>query len=336
MTKKRLLYIGNKLAGRGKNPTSIEILGPLLESEGFEVRYASSASNKIVRLWSMFFSTLRNAFRIDFVLVDTYSTSNFWYAIMVAGLCRILRLKYIPLLHGGNLPQRIKKNPELARFIFAHSFLNVAPSPYLKSVFESEGFQVEVVPNPLMTEVEAQNRSVFRPKLLWVRSFSTIYNPAMAVDVARLLSRDFDDVALYMVGPDVEGNLEKVKTYAQNHGVHVLFTGKLSKKEWMQMAHECDFFINTSNVDNTPFSLIEAASLGLAVVSTDVGGIPYLFKNDVSAVLVPTNDARQMARRISDLVADVSKAQTLVALSKELAQSFKWENIRPKWLEILK
>ncbi|OOV20916.1 hypothetical protein BXU11_17215 [Flavobacterium sp. LM5] len=45
------MYIGNKLAQKGNNPTGIDVLGPLLEKEGYQVSYASSQSNKILRFF---------------------------------------------------------------------------------------------------------------------------------------------------------------------------------------------------------------------------------------------------------------------------------------------
>src|SRR5688572_27414027 len=108
-----LLYIGNKLSGIGKTPTSIEILGPFLEREGFSVRYSSERKNKLARLVEMAWMTIRYARSTDFVLIDTYSTQNFWYSFVVSQLCRLLRIRYLPILHGGSLPARLEKNPRL-------------------------------------------------------------------------------------------------------------------------------------------------------------------------------------------------------------------------------
>lgn len=60
--------------------TTIETLGPLLESEGFVVKYASARKNKLARMLEMLFATLKFRNKTDYLLLDTYSTSNFWYA----------------------------------------------------------------------------------------------------------------------------------------------------------------------------------------------------------------------------------------------------------------
>ena len=63
---KNLLYIGNKLSGHGFSVTSIETLGPLLESEGYDLVYASSKKNKMARLLDMLSATVRLRNMADF------------------------------------------------------------------------------------------------------------------------------------------------------------------------------------------------------------------------------------------------------------------------------
>src|SRR5690554_3747774 len=98
--KKRLLYIGNKLAGHGRSPSSADILPGLFAKEGHMVMVASDKRNKIFRLMHMVWVTFYNRKKIDLVLIDTYSTSNFIYAALIAALCRRFKLPYIPILHG--------------------------------------------------------------------------------------------------------------------------------------------------------------------------------------------------------------------------------------------
>src|SRR5690554_2393344 len=137
--RKKLLYIGNKLAVHGRNPTGIDTLPSLLEKEGYKVVTASSQKNKVKRVVDMVFSIIKNRNRVDLVLIDTYSTQNFYYAVAVAQLCRILKIPYIPILRGGNLPHRLEKSPRLCKQLFMGSLTNVAPSFYILGQFKIKG-----------------------------------------------------------------------------------------------------------------------------------------------------------------------------------------------------
>jgi len=102
------LYIGNKLSGKGLNTTIIETLSTQLTKEGYRVVAVSVFKNPFLRMLDMLSAVIRYR-KSDFVLIDTYSTSGFWFAFCVSQLCRLLRKKYIPILHGGNLPNRLQQ-----------------------------------------------------------------------------------------------------------------------------------------------------------------------------------------------------------------------------------
>jgi len=116
-----VLYIGNALAQKGNTSTTIDTLGDQL-SEFCNVSIASNKSNKILRLLDMVWSVIKFNKRTDYVLIDTYSTHNFYYALVVSQFCRLLRIKYIPILHGGNLEKRlIKKIAKATQMIMSFS-----------------------------------------------------------------------------------------------------------------------------------------------------------------------------------------------------------------------
>lgn len=334
---KNLLYIGNKLSGHGITATTIETLGPLLESEGFTVRYASSKKSKPIRFLDMLVKTVQYRHKTDCVIIDTYSTYNFWYAFAVSQLARILRLKYIPILHGGNLPKRLRSNRLLSQMIFGNAYLNVAPSGYLLKAFETAGFLNTIfIPNSIaLADYHFKKRSIPTPKLLWVRSFSKIYNPEMALHVLSALRKDFPDAQLCMVGPEKDGSLQKAKNLSEQMGLNVTFTEKLSKADWISLSEDYNIFINTTHFDNTPISVIEAMALGLAIVSTNVGGLPFLLENHKTALLVDDNDVTAMTDGIRDLLKNENLAATLTQNALEVARGFDSQCVKRKWIEIL-
>jgi glycosyltransferase involved in cell wall biosynthesis len=334
---KNLLYIGNKLSKHGVTPTTIEILGPLLEREGFVVFYASSHKNSYFRMIDMLWSIFQNR-KVDAVLIDTYSTTNFWYAFATSQLCRLLKLKYIPILHGGNLPFRLKNNPKMCNMFFNHSYHNVSPSNYLLKKFREQGFNNLIyIPNGIEIEnYTFKERKKASPNLLWVRSFSKIYNPLMAVAVFSMIKNKYPEATLCMVGPEKDGSLLEAKRKAEELKLEVLFTGKLSKQDWINLSEEYAVFINTTHFDNMPISVIEAMSLGLAVISTNVGGIPYLLENKKEGLLVQDNNVDEMVSAIEEIIENPDLFQYITNHARDKAESLDWESVKHKWRTILK
>jgi glycosyltransferase involved in cell wall biosynthesis len=334
---KNLLYIGNKLSKHGVTPTTIEILGPLLEREGFNVAYSSSQKNIYFRMIDMLWSVFKNR-KVDGVLIDTYSTTNFWYAFAISQVCRLLKLKYIPILHGGNLPFRLKNNPKICNMIFNNSYQNVSPSHYLLEKFREHGFNNLIhIPNGI--EIESypfQGRKKAAPNLLWVRSFAKIYNPLMAIEVFSLIKKKYPEATLCMVGPEKDGSLSGAKENAKALKLEVLFTGRLSKQDWINLSKEYTIFINTTHFDNMPVSVIEAMGLGLAVVSTNVGGIPYLLENKKEGLLVQDNDVDEMVSAIEEIIENPDLFLSITRYARIKAESFDWRSIKYNWISTLK
>ncbi|RTY92245.1 glycosyltransferase family 4 protein [Flavobacterium sp. GT3R68] len=332
---KHLLYIGNKLAQHGITETTIETLGPLLENEGYKVIYASTKKNEYVRMLHMLLSVLQNR-KSDYVIIDTYSTSSFWYAFATSQLCRLLGKKYIPFLHGGNLPRRLTKNPEICKMIFQHSYYNVAPSHYLLEAFRKHYTNVLYIPNVIeIRQYPYKERNNPQPKILWVRSFAKIYNPAMAVEVLDAIKKTYPLAVLCMVGPDKDGSLFLTQKMAHDKKLDIVFTGKLSKKAWTKLAQEYDIFINTTHFDNMPVSVIEAMALGMAIVSTNVGGIPFLLEHEGNAILVADKDTHGMVSGIQKLLEKPELYKKLTSGARTKAESFDWKMVKENWLKIL-
>jgi glycosyltransferase involved in cell wall biosynthesis len=318
--------------------SAINILGPLLETESFSVFYASSKNNKIIRLLDMVLCVFKYAKRTEFVLIDTYSTQNFYYAFVISQLCRLFGLKYIPILHGGNLESRLKNNPKLSLLIFKHSKVNVAPSEYIKSTFETYGYSnIETIPNTLEIEnYKFEVRRIESIKLLWVRSFSEIYNPQLAVKISKALIDKGEGAELYMVGPDSgDGSFKKVQELAKTLDVSVKFTGKLSKSEWISLSQDFNIFINTTNFDNMPISVIEAMALGLPIVTTDVGGMPYLVNHEKDGLLVPINDVEAFLKAILKLKFEPDFLKDSVQRARQKVESYDWQVVKYKWFQVL-
>lgn len=332
-----ILYAGNILSKFGFTPTFIEQLTPKL-SKRYEIKSVSEKKNQGLRLLDMISVFMKNRKKIRLVMIDSYSRRAFWYTYILARLCNHYKVSYIPLLRGGGYPDRLKESPSLCRFIFSNSAVNISPSFYLKKHFEDAGFQVDYIPNFIPIEnYPFKKRSKIRPKLFWVRSFHEIYNPVLAIEILSRLKKKYPDAELCMVGPDKDGSIEKVKAKALTEGVSdsLKLTGKLSKEEWIKLSSEYDIFINTTDFDNHPVSVIEAMAAGLPVISTDVGGLPYLINNNTDGVLVPPGDPDKFVIEIDRLIKDAHFTEMISVNARKKVEEFDWEIVKIKWFDVI-
>jgi len=333
-----ILYIGNNLSRNSKYHSAFSSLKNNLRSEKHKVITASSQKNQLLRLLDIVWTVLLHAKKVDYILIDTFSTSAFYFAFISSQLARLFQTKYIPILHGGNLPSRLENSPKMSKMIFNNSFVNVAPSGYLLNAFEKKGYNTYVIPNTIDIQIYPfKERNLIEPKLLYVRAFAQIYNPNMALEVLKLVQEKYPKATLCMVGPDRDGTLQafRKQMIKMNLEEHIKITGVLPKEEWHQLSKEYDVFINTTNIDNTPVSLLEAMALGLPIVSTNVGGIPYLVEEDKEGVLVAPNDAFAMASGIVKLLENSENTNRLSKIGRTKVEQMDWQVVKKEWAKIL-
>jgi glycosyltransferase involved in cell wall biosynthesis len=70
------------------------------------------------------------------------------------------------------------------------------------------------------------------------------------------------------------------------------------------------------------------------VVSTNVGGIPYLVEHEKTALLVPPRNAQAMAEAILALLNDPPKAQRISSAGMESVQRYTWPSVRDQLLSV--
>ncbi|WP_340066134.1 glycosyltransferase family 4 protein [Ascidiimonas aurantiaca] len=285
----------------------------------------------------MAFACLQYRNRVDLVLIDTYSTLNFFYAVVTASICNHLKLPYIPILHGGNLEKRLKKQPGLSKLLFTKAKCLIAPSLFLKNIFNTYGYtNIHYIPNSISLEkYPFKLREKTLPRLFWLRAFANIYHPEMAISVFKKLKLSHANTALCMVGPEKDGSLKRCREYSKTNKLDVQFTGRLTKDEWISLSNDYSIFINTSRFDNAPVSIIEAMALGIPVVSTNAGGIPFLIKHEKNGLLVNCEDTHAMINEVIKLINDPELAKNLALEARKTAEQFNWEIIKEKWFEIL-
>jgi len=336
---KRLLYIGNNFTEKSKYNSTLTTLSSLLKAEGFDVIISSNKKNKLLRLIAMCWSVFKYRNTVNYILIDTFSTSSFYFAVCTSQLARVFNTPYIPILHGGNLPSRLHKSPKLSDKVFSNSYANITPSNYLKDTFEKEGYQMIYIPNTIeIKNYQFNERIVFNPNILWVRAFDNIYNPQMAIEVLHKLQKDFSNAKLCMVGPQKDDSLKSAQQLINelNLNDHITITGVLPKEEWHKLSVDYDIFINTTTIDNTPLSVIEAMALGLPIVSTNVGGLPFLIDVDKDGILVDTNDVIEMVKAIKNLINEPKETSEMTHKARKKVESFDWSQVRDKWLTLLK
>jgi len=213
--------------------------------------------------------------------------------------------------------------------------LVTVPSGFLEDVFSCRGVATIVVPNiiDLSRFSSAQNKSSEArsayPRLLVARNLEALYDNATAIRAFHIVKNEYAEAQLTIVGDGPErDSLKKLVSDLGLSGA-VKFTGKLDNAELPALYQTTDISLNPSLIDNTPISVLESLASGVPVVSTDVGGVPYLLEDGSTGLLVPPQNPDAMATAILKLLHDASLANSLRKNGTLYVQKFKWASVMP-------
>ncbi len=333
--KPALLFIGNFLSHSGASRGVCEELVGHLRGAGWSVGAASAKAAKLPRMLEMLGAVWRGRRYDDVVHVDVLSGHAFLWAAAVVGMLRSLGKPHILTLHGGALPEFAARWPGAVRWLLSGANTVTVPSEYLRREMERYRSDLFLLPNPLsIGAYPFRKRDRARPRLVWLRAFHETYNPSLAPRVLALLSQTHPDIQLTMIGPDRgDGSLDRTRAEARELGVEerVRFVNQIPKAEVGENLARADVFINTTNFDNAPVSVLEALACGLCVVSTRVGGIPDLVRDGEEALLVPPDDAEAMAAAVHRVLSEPALAEQLSARGRARAEKADWSVVLPQW-----
>lgn len=336
---KTILFIGTFLSHTSGSKSISKDLSFRLEKKGWQVLTTSHKSGRLNRLLDILATVWKKRDLYHIALIDVYSGLAFFWAEAASWLLKLFKKPFILTLHGGNLPQFAHRWPGRVRHLLSSANAVTIPSRFLFDSMQIYRHDLLLIPNPInLKAYDFRSRNSPNPKLIWLRAFHEIYNPSMAPRVLAKVLPEFPSARLIMVGPDKgDGSLQATRRMASSLGVlsKIEFPGGIAKADVPLWLNRGDFFINTANIDNTPVSVIEAMACGLPVVTTDVGGIPYLLDHGRDAYLVPPNNPDAMAAAIKILIADTDLAHTLSKTAHKKVELFDWSVVLPKWEKLI-
>ena len=101
----------------------------------------------------------------------------------------------------------------------------------------------------------------------------------------------------------------------------------IPQKELLQHYQTASIYALHSQEESQGIALVEAMAAGLPVVSTTVGGIPYVVKDGESGLLSAYSDIDSYAQNIIRLLEDKDLRDNMAQTARNIAQNYSWTNI---------
>jgi glycosyltransferase involved in cell wall biosynthesis len=294
------------------------------------VRAAFRLAAYVVELW-------RGAGRVH--LLHVFANSGWAWHLVAAPAVLVGRLRSVPVVvnyRGGNARTFFAAAPWWVRATLARADALIVPSEFLRGVFGELGFAPHVVPN--IIDLERFRPAPYPPcrrvtHIIVTRNLEPIYDIPTALRAVALLSRKIPELRMTIagVGPELE-RLERLRDSLGCNDI-VRFVGQMDNARIARLYRSANLMLNPSLIDNMPISILEAFASGVAVVSTDVGGVRFLAENERTALLVPPGDPEAMATAAYRLLTDHALAAGLRAAALQEVKRYGWPSVRPALLD---
>ena len=288
------------------------------------------------RLLPYLFGLWRAAGRND--VMHVLANSGWSWHLFAAPAIWIARLRGTPVIvnyRGGEAESFFAAAPRFVHRTLAGASGLVVPSAFLEGVFRRFGFASRIVPNIINLQRFAVPRVAAQgsgPHIVVTRNLEPIYDIPSVLSAFALVLKRIPGATLTVAGSGPER--QRLEDMAATLGIAsaVTFAGRIDNEKIPALYASADLMLNPSTVDNMPISILEAFASGVPVVSTDVGGVPFIAEHGRTALLVPARSPGQMAAAMLELLLDTEKARRLSTAAGEEVKQYAWPVIREKWL----
>jgi glycosyltransferase involved in cell wall biosynthesis len=136
------------------------------------------------------------------------------------------------------------------------------------------------------------------------------------------------EVKLLIVGDGpYRAELEKLAQQTDCHS-SILFLGQRNQDEVIDVLSATDIFVNPSYSEGLPTSVMEAASIGLPIIATDVGGTGEIIADYKTGILIKAANTSQLEQKLRELLTNTQLRGELGANARIFVeQKFNWEKI---------
>ena len=251
---------------------------------------------------------------------------------------KLRRVRVIVNYRGGSAEAFLARSAAAVRPTLRLADDVVVPSEFLRAVFARFGIEATVVPNIVDVRrfvpapAVAAGPGPDAPHVVIARNLEPIYDIATAIRAFAILHAERPTARLSIAGSGPERAMLGKLVEVLGLSAAVVFRGALSRDEMADLYRSATLMLNSSVVDNTPNSLLEAMACGIPIVSTNVGGIPYLVQDRTTALLVPPGKPEALALAMGEVLDNPALAARLVENGLQVARSCSWEAVFPLWM----
>lgn len=283
----------------------------------------------LVSLVKLIFTLILNR-TIKTIHIHGASYGSFYRKFVVFIIVKyIFRKKVIYHIHGGGFQEFYEKSgtltKRLVKVFLGNADLILCLSQSWKEFYE-HNFKIKrlmVLPNIIDYPVEVKN--TVKTNVLTFLFLGLICDEKGIFDLMEVIIKNKERyrsrIKLYIGG---NGEVQRLKDMIIKHHIEdiVEFLGWISSTEKAIVLNNTDVYILPSYTEGVPISILESMSYGKAIISTNVGGIPEIVRNNENGLLIDPGEPAQLERAIDFFLENPELTEEYGIISEQMVQKY--------------
>ena len=315
---------------RGGIGAVIEIYSKYFDEFNFIPTY--KAGSVLYKTYAFFIGLLKISYtllqnrKIKIVHIHGASNSSFYRKFFFFIFSKFLfGRKVVYHVHGAeyHLFFAKSKTKKLFRKFINRVDILICLSESWKQFFE-ENFnpnKIEILPNIVdYPAIRGGGRDIRKIRFLFL---GYIDNRKGVFDLIEVINNNVDvfsnKIELIIGG---NGEVVKLQNLIEKYQIgHIVkFVGWIQNETKIQYLQNTDIYILPSYNEGLPISILEAMSYGKPIISTDVGGIPEIVKNNENGFLISPGNLEQIEKSINHFIENPKDIEKFGAISAKMVE----------------
>lgn len=211
---------------------------------------------------------------------------------------------------------------------------------YKNSIYSTNGMGIDLTLFPSISPI---NKTLLREKynlspndflLIYVAEFSKRKNQKFLINALnQLVSNGYKDMKLLLLGDGIL--LNECKLYAKQLGIaeNVFFIGYTKDTcIYYQMSDIC---VSSSRIEGLPFNIMEAMSIGLPLIVSNVKGHMDLVQQNQNGFLFEYNSIYEFSDYVKTIYENRELCYSMGTKNRELSKNYSIDIVLPKMINVI-
>ncbi len=203
--------------------------------------------------------------------------------------------------------------------------------------YDSSNHKITVIPQGIDDAFYELSCSETSTEILSVGAFSARKGHLFLIKAFEELLKSGVGAHLTICGTVAEqGYYQELQDYLGNspYREQICLKSDISKEELYKMYQEAHIFALHSQEESQGIALVEAMATGLPVVSTHVGGIPFVVKDKETGLLSEYGDVKAFSNSLEALITNKELWTTMSKICRQESNKYTWSYIAEEVAEV--